>query len=37
MNLTTAFKPDYERYDGGRPIQAHLLRAGYVLVFTFVG
>lgn len=37
MTLTTAFKPDYERYEGVRPIQVWGLRLGYVLVFVFVG
>jgi hypothetical protein len=37
MKVTTLFTPDYVRYDGVRPIQAHLLRVGYVLVVVFVG
>jgi hypothetical protein len=37
--VETAFKPDYERYEGVRPIQIYGLRLGYVLmlVFVFVG
>jgi hypothetical protein len=37
MTLKTAFKPDYERYEGVRPIIVHLLRLGYLLVFLTVG
>ena len=37
MRLAQAFKPDYERYEGVRPIQILLLRIGYALVFGFVG
>jgi hypothetical protein len=37
MKLATAFKPDYERYEGLRPIIVALLRLGYALVFVFVG
>ena len=37
MRLTTAFKPDYERYEGVRPINIYALRLGYVLVFLFAG
>jgi hypothetical protein len=37
MRLATLFKPDYERYDGVRPIQIFLLRVSYVLVLVFVG
>ena len=37
MSLATVFKPDYERYEGVRPIQIFGMRVGYVLVFTLVG
>ena len=37
MKLTPVFKPDYQRHEGVRPIQVHLLRLGYALVFAFVG
>jgi hypothetical protein len=37
MSLAAAFKPDYEHYEGVRPIQILLLRIGYVLVLGFVG
>jgi len=37
MQLTTAFKPDYEQYEGVRPIQIYGLRLGYLLVLLFVG
>jgi len=37
MKLTTAFKPDYERYEGVRPIQVFALRLGFVLVLVIVG
>ena len=37
MTLPTAFTPDYERYDGVRPIQVVAMRVGYVLVFSLVG
>jgi hypothetical protein len=37
MKLDLLFKPDYERYDGVRPFQVHLLRLAYVLVLAFVG
>jgi hypothetical protein len=37
MKLSTAFKPDYERYEGVSPIIVLLLRLGYVLVFLSVG
>jgi hypothetical protein len=37
MKLTTAFKPDYERYEGVRPIQVYGLRLAFGLVFVLVG
>jgi hypothetical protein len=37
MKLATAFKPDYERYEGVRPIIVYMLRLGYGLAFAFVG
>jgi len=37
MKLSTAFKPDYERYEGVRPIQVYLGRLGFGLVFALVG
>jgi len=37
MNLSVVFKPDYERYEGLRPIIVNAMRLGYVLVFVFVG
>jgi hypothetical protein len=37
MTLATAFKPDYARYEGVRPIQILAMRVGYVLVFSLVG
>jgi hypothetical protein len=37
MKLAQALKPDYERYEGVRPIQILLLRLGYALVFGLVG
>ena len=30
MKLTTLLQPDYERYEGLRPIIVHLMRLGYV-------
>jgi len=37
MSLKTAFQPDYERYEGVRPVIVHVMRLGYLLVFVFVG
>jgi hypothetical protein len=37
MKLAQAFKPDFERYEGVRPLQILLLRIGYALVLGFVG
>lgn len=37
MRFATIVKPDYEQYDGVRPIQIFLLRIAYVLVLVFVG
>ncbi|HLQ77734.1 MAG TPA: hypothetical protein VK210_10280 [Terriglobia bacterium] len=36
-SFKSAFQPDYERYDGLRPIIVHALRLGFVLVFVIVG
>ena len=37
MTPAALFRPDYERYDGVRPIQIFLLRVSYALVLVFVG
>jgi hypothetical protein len=37
MRILAVFKPDYERYEGVRPINIYLLRLLFVLVFLFVG
>ena len=37
MTLATLFQPDYERYEGVRPIQIFLLRVSYVVVLVLVG
>ena len=37
MDFNQWFRPDYERYEGVRPIQIHLGRVGYALVFLTVG
>ncbi len=37
LGLTAAFKPDYERYEGVRPINIYLLRLLFLLVVVFVG
>jgi hypothetical protein len=37
MGLNKAFQPDYERYEGLRPVIVHIMRLGYLLVFVFVG
>ena len=37
MKLNTAFKPNFERYEGVRPIQIYALRLGFLLVLVFVG
>jgi hypothetical protein len=36
FNVGTVFTPDYERYQGVRPINIHLLRMVYVLMVVFV-
>ena len=37
MGLKRAFQPDYERYEGVRPIIVLGMRLGYLLVFVMVG
>ena len=37
MRLAAVFKPDYEHYEGVRPINVYLLRLLFLLVFVFVG
>jgi hypothetical protein len=37
MKLATVFKPDYERYEGVRPIIVYIIRLGFMLVFVTVG
>ena len=37
INIRTIFKPNYERYEGVRPINIYLLRFLYFLMFAFVG
>jgi hypothetical protein len=37
FNLKATLTPDYERYDGVRPIQIFAMRVGYVLVVVTVG
>ena len=37
MDFTTAFQPDYEHYEGLRPIIVLGMRLGYLLVFVIVG
>jgi len=37
MRLANLLKPDYQHYEGVRPIQIHLGRIGYALVFLTVG
>jgi hypothetical protein len=34
---SAVLKPNYEWYEGVRPIQIYMLRFGYLLVFVFVG
>ena len=36
MKAMMMFKPDYERYEGVRPIQVLAMRVGYVLVCALV-
>ena len=37
MNLSAPFKPDFDRYEGVRPINIYLLRLLFLLVVVFVG
>jgi len=37
MKISAVFKPDYERYEGVRPVNVYLLRLLFLLVFVFVG
>jgi hypothetical protein len=37
MSFTTLFKPDYDRYEGVRPIIILGMRLGYLMVFLFLG
>jgi len=37
MTITKIFKPNYERYEGVRPINIFFLRLLFLLVFLFVG
>ncbi len=37
MNISTIFRPDYDRYEGVRPINVYLLRLLFLLVFLMVG
>src|SRR4051812_26993022 len=37
MPLASLLRPDYERYEGVHPLQVHLGRVGYALVFLTVG
>ncbi len=37
FSIKTIFKPDYERYEGVRPINIYLLRLLFLLVVVFVG
>jgi hypothetical protein len=36
-SISAVFKPDYQRYDGVRPINMYLLRLLFLLVILFVG
>jgi len=36
MRIASLFRPDYERYDGVRPINVYLLRLLFVLMVAFV-
>ncbi|HEX8397137.1 MAG TPA: hypothetical protein VF644_06910 [Pyrinomonadaceae bacterium] len=36
FNIKTIFTPDYERYEGVRPINIYLLRLFYFLMVFFV-
>ena len=37
LSMKAIFKPDYERYEGVRPINIYLLRLIFLLVIVFVG
>jgi hypothetical protein len=37
MSTAAVFKPNYERYEGVRPINVYLLRLLFLLMFLFVG
>jgi hypothetical protein len=37
FSIKAIFKPDYERYEGVRPINIYLLRLLFLLVVVFVG
>jgi hypothetical protein len=37
MRMPALLRPDYQRYDGVRPLNIYLLRLLFVLVFVFVG
>lgn len=37
MNFKRLFNPDYDRYEGVRPIIIHGMRVGYLMVFLFLG
>ena len=37
MSIPRIFKPDYERYEGVRPISVHLMRVLFLLMFLGVG
>ena len=37
FDFKAMFAPNYERYEGVRPVQIHLMRLGYLLVFILVG
>ena len=37
LSIKAIFKPDYERYEGVRPINIYLLRLLFLLVVVFVG
>ncbi len=37
MNVSTIFRPNYDRYEGVRPINVYLLRLLFLLVFLIVG
>ena len=37
FDVKAIFAPNYERYEGVRPIQIYLMRLGYLLVVLLVG